>query len=668
MTNPADNTYILSKTQIITIIRKYIKHIFAWFRQESSSLVQKSGHWQDCVRRHFIDLLYMLILFILGMYIGTSYVNQNGLGSFFQQYFGSVVMFSCGKGYQYLKDPIPENYKQFLAQKIDHFDCEDIPDTYKTTPVNLSLLYDNYQYLSVGLFWKIAGISWSGLSLYFGLFYGLTMLAAYSIFRLGLKTHFAFLLTFLLLTSPNMLFNLPTTRDFPNKLFFYLAFLLLGILIKKPFSPKKLIIIAGLYGLIVGIGYGFRSDVIIALPIVFIVIFLLLPAGILKCLKVKIISAFFCIIIFLIFAYPKLIITANSLSCHLGMLGFSEYLERGLPISNNFYDTGILFADNYINVSVAEFEKRVYLTSNTVPGVFNEAHSKYCWLYYFEILKLLPADQFTRVQSVILTLTNLRIMSLRGFETRIGQNPFLAFVFNLREFFVNKIPPGKYYVLLTVIVVALIDLRIGFFLLLFVLYFCGYNVHEYMNRIWFHLEIIPLWAFGFLIQTILLGGCGILYKLMSRRFILMSGIAKKTFADHFDLLMPKIHQYQEDEDIIGWFVGISKKKIDVFQIPNGKIMIVLALLLCLTMVVWKTNMELRKYQEAKLRQYVSTVINMDNTEVKYEVFPMPEDRLLLRLDLGDESGYLRTEFIKNCGIDKFDVTFQYPLFKFFSYV
>ena len=132
---------------------------------------------------------------------GTWYWNQSlALGRhpfFYQLYFEPAVMVACGKGFVVAQPQIP-SMGRFLAEQAETFECADIPSNAKLGTDGM--FQSGYRYLmtSVGLTWKLTGISWRRLGPLAGVLFGITIAAAYGVFRLGMGRVLSVLFAWLL--------------------------------------------------------------------------------------------------------------------------------------------------------------------------------------------------------------------------------------------------------------------------------------------------------------------------------------------------------------------------------------------------------------------------------------------------------------------------------------
>ena len=141
-------------------------------------------------RARLQEAAIVVLLFASTSVWGTIYWNRSfGAGrqpQFYQSYFEPAVMFACGRGFLLAHPTIPA-VEDFIEQKTDRLSCDDIPRTAGLSDYGLYQKTWLYLMLTVGLTWKVLGVSWSGMGPLFGVLFGATILAAYGIFRRGMS-------------------------------------------------------------------------------------------------------------------------------------------------------------------------------------------------------------------------------------------------------------------------------------------------------------------------------------------------------------------------------------------------------------------------------------------------------------------------------------------------
>lgn len=79
------------------------------------------------------------------------------------------------------------------------------------------------------------------------------------------------------MTSPIQLQYLPALRDYSKAPFILAAVFLTGLLLKRTLSRKGLLVCCAFCGAVIGVGLGFRVDVLACVPVFVFVLWFLLP-------------------------------------------------------------------------------------------------------------------------------------------------------------------------------------------------------------------------------------------------------------------------------------------------------------------------------------------------------------------------------------------------------
>ena len=258
-------------------------------------------------RTLWIDLLIVAVLCsgtgVWAARFANRWMAQGGQPLFYQSYFEPAVMIGCGRGFVVTEGQRSQSLEDFLQQRRDTFDCRDVVNV---TVGRKQLFQQTWIYLlhSVGWFWRAAGVSWSGMGPLYGGFFGLTMAIAYAIFRLGIGRAVAVLCTVGLAISTTQLFNLPHLRDYAKAPFTLALVFVLGLLVTMPVRRWTVLALSAAYGVILGIGYGFRTDFLATLPAVVITLSVFLDGGLTRNLKLKVAATLLFLASFLVVSWP----------------------------------------------------------------------------------------------------------------------------------------------------------------------------------------------------------------------------------------------------------------------------------------------------------------------------------------------------------------------------
>lgn len=457
-------------------------------------------------RRWAGEGLIVAALFVAAAWWGTYYwvasFNAGRQPIFYQHYFEAAVMMACGKGFVVAQPQVPR-MTDFLQRRIDRFSCSEIPaDTFLGTK---GLFQGVWRYLMIttAIAWRFLGISWSGMGPLFGVFFAATITAGYILLRLGMGRAMALFGAFALSVSTLHLLNLPHLRDYSKAPITLALIVIIGVLVKSRPTRGVLLGCAAAYGLLLGIGYGFRTDFLVNIPVFFFVLFVFVDGGLLKNLELKLAAAALCLAVFLAVAWPVISVVYRSGGCqwHTALLGLTNGFGNQLKIQPAPYDWGESYLDDFITQTVTSYARRVH------PGI---GHIEYCsheydrvtGEYLIEIVRRFPADMLTRAYASIGQVADL---PFPWFDAPL---PGLAPAIYRPRLVLLKLMNGSalVWIVAALALVSAVSVRLGLFLGFFLLYFGGYPALQFAPRHHFHLEIIEWWAFGFVMHQLAVAG------------------------------------------------------------------------------------------------------------------------------------------------------------------
>ncbi len=447
-----------------------------------------------------LDFLVLCLLFIIGLNFAfstiTNYRNLGNQPAFYQLVFEPAVNFACGKGFAIYNTP-NESLYQFLHLETNHFDCKKLPQY----PAEVSqFVQKSWFYLlgSVGLIWKLTGVSWTSVDGFVAVLFAITITLCYGIFRLGMGPVLATPLTLLICASPLNNSFLPFLRDYGKVPFILAIFFILGLLVKIPIKKYGLLILASLCGVLIGIGYGFRPDLLITIPPVILTILFLIPGGTFANLPWKILASIIMLLTFYIVALP--ILSSNlhmgSGTFHFPLLGLMKSFDLNLGIIPSIYEFGHQYNDALVDTMVNSYGFQ-YLHLNSI-GYCTKNYDIASGSLYMQIIKSFPADMLTRGYASATQILNL------GFKSQpmaiLLPDDFLVLMYQKSRPILGMLKGcGILFAFIVPFLTTLFQLRIGIFLILFLSYFTFYPAIQFDPRHFLHLEFISLWMIGYLI-------------------------------------------------------------------------------------------------------------------------------------------------------------------------
>ena len=419
------------------------------------------------------DAAIAAAIFLVSAAIGSAaYVRAFRSGPrpfFYQSYFEPAVMVACGKGFLLAQPtPGPPEMRAFLNEERDRFSCDELPRDLQVGTTGLYQRPWRYLLTMVAIAWKVLGITWSGLWPLLGLLFGTTTLLAYALSRLIVGRVAAVVCAAALSVSPLQLANLPNLRDYAKAPFTLALLVILVALVVRPRRGRDVLLLALAYGVILGIGYGFRTDLLIDIPPLLIAIAFFLPGGVLRNAAVKA-GAVVCFATgFLIAGWPIISTVVGSGGCqwHVALLGLTSPFDAALGVHGGSYGWGHLYNDNYVWANVTSDATRFRPDLGYIEYCSHE-YDVASWDLYRRILATFPADMVTRAYASALQVVGLPFARLGSLRVA---GPLLAAAF--------------------VVAAAAGSMRLALFTVLALGYFAGYPALQFHPRHYFPFEVI----------------------------------------------------------------------------------------------------------------------------------------------------------------------------------
>jgi len=420
-------------------------------------------------------------IFIVAAIAGGAYYERGlrlgGHPFFYQTYFEPAVMVACGKGFL-VSQPQPPALRDFLSEKADRFSCDDLPRDLKVGTEGLVQRPWRYLMTSVAVAWMVLGISWSGLAPLFGVFYGATTALAYALCRLLVGRIAAVACAGALCLSPLQLASLPNLRDYAKAPFTVALVAILVAIVVRPRRPRDVLVLSLCYGVVLGIGYGFRTDLLIDIPPFLIAIVFFLPGGVLRDFPLKTAAVGLFGAGFVAAGWPIIssVVASGGCQWHVFLLGLTDPFNETLGVSGGAYSWGHLYNDEYLWATVSGYATRFRPDLGYIEYCSHE-YDVASWQYLQHILVTFPADFLTRAYASALQVLDL---PFHRFDVLKHAGPLLAAVF--------------------VLAVGSASLRLALFAAFVILYFGGYPAIQFMPRHYFPFEFISVAILAFLIE------------------------------------------------------------------------------------------------------------------------------------------------------------------------
>jgi hypothetical protein len=351
------------------------------------------------------DLVLAVVMLAAGIavaaFVGRHYTAEP---HFYQEEFGPAVMIAAGRGFVAPVVHKGSPLDDFLHRRRATLSLGEI-GVVSTRGPNLFQNATRYLMSAVGWWWRVAGISWRAVWAVTALMYGLTIVAAYAIFRVWLpRTLAAFGALFICLSSV-YLTELPNLRDFSKAPFMLAALPLAATVALRPLSRRALLAASTACGAIIGIGIGFRSDVAIVAPLFLLLLVLFRGRRPWAALTDKALAAGVFLCAYGIAAAPIVLrVGQRGNIYHVILLGYSEPYYANLRIKPATYAFGLSYSDAFVTQAIGSYSEHVLGKAAPMESAEYERAGR---AYWFEILRHFPADVVTRAWAASNGVMNL---------------------------------------------------------------------------------------------------------------------------------------------------------------------------------------------------------------------------------------------------------------------
>jgi hypothetical protein len=441
-----------------------------------------------------LDAAIVGLLFVISAWWGSrqviAFVERGGNPSFYQHYFEPAVMLACERGFTVAEGRRPALVDDFLFRRIDALDCNQLPADLAVGTRNVYQYGWFYLMTTVGLAWKVVGVSWSGLAPLFGVLFAIVIVLTYGLFRTAVPWPAALVASTMVAISPLHLQNLPHLRDYAKAPFVLSLILILFVLVRRPLKPRSLLLLAAAYGAILGVGYGFRTDLLANIPPFVVTLLLFMPGGVVRGFAARAGAVAVAAVVFLITSWPAASYVAQSGGCqwHAVLLGLSDIFNSNLRVTASFYDWMPVFSDEYVHTVVSGYAGRVN-GAEFIPYC-SAAYDAASGSQLRDIVTRFPADVVTRAYGSTLQVLDLPFFLWReGWQSDRGSS--VGAVLHALA------GTARLAALIAVVMLGAVSLRLGLFALSAVLYFGGYPSMQFADRHFFHLEFLGWWVIAF---------------------------------------------------------------------------------------------------------------------------------------------------------------------------
>lgn len=441
-----------------------------------------------------------------------------------------AVFFAGGHGFGTAPCEDIPGLKDFLSRKVDSFDVSAIPAGIDlapmTTPLELTHIYFIY---AIGVFWRIFGVSVWTLVLFSAFLCGVSALAVYGLFRLGMSRVSALAGVLLVCSSPAMLHLSNNLRDFGKTPFLFGFFYIVVRLFIRPVSVRAFLALVALLGGVLGLGMGFRQDLMICLPFALAVPLLLAKAATPYLWRVRVAATVLFLAVFVPLSWPALrgaALEGNQVSVHSFLMGLSSEIESQIDFGQSSYEQTI-YGDNCTYASTNVFARRLGYEGpmvNTVTAEYRYVmgepnaprpldpalyytgaeHARFGRMLLADMLLDFPADVIARAWRAVAAVYQVpEEMCKEGYWIDASWPGWMERVFRAQELLAAGIKyAGLPTIALLLLLIGARNFRLALFLGILLLWFTGYSSILYQYRHIAYVITIPIGAMMILLEGV----------------------------------------------------------------------------------------------------------------------------------------------------------------------
>ncbi len=446
--------------------------------------------------------MIVALIFCVAAWAGVRAVaafrEAGGIQDFYQRRFGPAVMLACGRPFM---EPVGDGLTaltQFLAERAASFDCRLLPSDVRTSPLDGFQNSSRYLLYAAAGTWRAAGVSWQGLSLIGGVFFGAVAALTYGVLRLALSRVIALLMLVPAVTSTPNVMLVPQLRDYSKGPFLLAAILIMGWLVTTASDTRRLVALAAAAGAVIGVGIGFRMDLMIAVAPMLLTLAVLLPPSVTVRARAAAMVVF--LSVFVAAGFPILRgYAAGRNTGHVTLLGLGAPFDGPLRIEPSIYEFAGQYNDSLaysiINSYAIRLEQR-----RVVLG--SPEYEQAAGHYLTQLMRVFPADFMTRVVAATRAVPHY-FLDTSLFPPLQATGTLSRTFYHLRASALSRLAPFTFAAVVAVIVgLTVAHPRAALLALVVMFGFAGVSALQFHERHFFYLQFVPWLAFGMVGQAL----------------------------------------------------------------------------------------------------------------------------------------------------------------------
>lgn len=412
-------------------------------------------------------------------------------------YLAPAVMVATGQGFR-VPVPTPGSpLDDFLVRRTEALDARDAVPQALAEPEPFHSA-TRYLLIAVGWWWRLSGIAWDHVAGVAAALHVMAVLGAYATFRLFLPLGLSALGALWICTSTLQLAFVPHVRDYSKAAFILAALPLVVALALKVPSRAALLGAAAGFGFLIGVGFGFRMDVAVMVPLAIGAIVLFRGRRPWTDLPEKAVAVAVLAICLALPAWPVVseLSRGGSNESHVVLLGLADGFDTRLEVHPSVYRIVPFYSDSYVSAMVGAYAASSGSAPLSVPSPEYAAASRQLWL---DIVRTFPADLYGRAVASTNVVMNLVFRAPDPtFLTR--PPPAVTAAVGLYAWLNRFDGLGAWLGVCLVLLASAIGLRHGVLAAMLLFALAGYTSLQFSDRHYFHIQIVPLFALLLLLR------------------------------------------------------------------------------------------------------------------------------------------------------------------------
>lgn len=410
------------------------------------------------------------------------------------------------------------NLRSFIIKETACFDKNNIPPDTKIRPITTEFDAQHlYYFYAIGWMWRIFGISLHVLICYAALWQTLNAAAVYAIFRCFLKPFWAVAGTLFFITSPINFHPIIGLREHASVPFMLWVLWGITFLLRLCKSRRSYLLLTLMFGLLTGLGTGFRGDMPVYIPPV-VTALLLFPDKIRGItFKTRLASLVLLALVHVLLIMP-IWYALDQTHAHSFFVGISPEIEENIPFGKASYSSipvpdpaiyGMVSTyasrlgdkDSMINENSAEYlrsqgSKDAPLLWDPFLYFNGEKYRQYTDALMLNVISYTPSDIVVRAWYGVLLLCRMPSQVLSDMKEQWGNlSNHLDKLFSLHSIVAavqSKL--GFVCTCILLLICSLKSYKRAFFWSAVLSWFSGYPTFDYEFRNYFFLAFIPTLA------------------------------------------------------------------------------------------------------------------------------------------------------------------------------